>query len=143
MPLYPLVPPLPAEIPSQFTTASTTPLTFTTEAKPMKNVNQRLIVPVLALSLLVLPGCLAGPDQLSRGFDDWVNQKYSEDSRVHGLLLQNILPVYPVAGLLLGFVDLIVINPYFFWSEDVWDGRGSAFKHTETPVAPRVIEGSF
>ncbi|MFT7663843.1 MAG: hypothetical protein ACI87A_002070 [Planctomycetota bacterium] len=109
----------------------------------MKITPRRLLAPSLALCLLLLPGCLAGPYQLSRSWDDWVNQKYSEDARLHGAVFQNIVPVYPFAGLVLGFVDVIVVNPYYFWGNDVWQGNGTAFKHAETPKAQRIIEGSF
>ena len=109
----------------------------------MMNLKSRLLVPILALSLFALPGCLAGPDQLSRSFDDWVNQKYSEDSLVHGALFQNVLPVYPITSVLLTVVDVIIVNPYYFWSADVWDHRGTAFEHEPTPEAPRTIDGSF
>lgn len=109
----------------------------------MKNCKKLFLAPVLALGLVLLPGCLAGPYQLTRSWDDWVNEKYSQDSWIHGALFQVALPVYPLAGGVLSFVDVLVVNPYYFWSEDIWDRRGTAFKHADTPESPRTIEGSF
>ena len=52
----------------------------------------------LALALLMLTACQSGPRRLTRSWDDWVNQKYTENAWVHGALLQDILPVYPIVG---------------------------------------------
>ncbi len=106
-------------------------------------LKKRFLAPVLALSLLVLPGCLAGPNQLGRSWDDWVNQRYSENAWLHGAVFQNVLPVYPIAGGVLGFLDIMFLNPFYFWSADAWDGRGTAYGHSETPESPRTIDSSF
>lgn len=106
-------------------------------------LKQRLLLPTVALSLLLLPSCLAGPHQLGRSWDDWVNQRYSENAWLHGAVFQNILPIYPLTGGLLGFLDLIIVNPYYFWSEDAWDGRGTVYEHQPTPESPRIVDSSF
>jgi len=106
-------------------------------------LKNRLLAPVLALSLLVLPGCLAGPDQLGRSWDDWVNERYSENAWLHGAVFQNVLPVYPIAGTLLSFLDLIILNPYYFWSQDAWDNNGTAYEHKPAPQSPRTVDSSF
>ena len=106
-----------------------------------KLLKKRLLVPVLAL--LLLPGCLAGPNQLGRSWDDWVGDRYTENAWLHGAVFQNVLPVYPIAGGLLGFLDMIILNPYYFWSQDAWDNRGTAYKHNPTPASPRTVDSSF
>ena len=68
-----------------------------------------------------------------------MNQKYSESAWVHGALLQDIVPVYGVVGAFAGLGDVLLLNPYYFWSQDAWDNRGTAFKHKELVNVQRVV----
>jgi hypothetical protein len=97
----------------------------------------------LALSLLLLPlvaaGCSSGPKRLARSWDKWVNQKYTQDSLVHGALLQDIIPIYPLVGLFAMVGDIIVVNPYYFWSRDAWARNGTAFVYTQAEGAENEV----
>jgi hypothetical protein len=90
---------------------------------------------------LLLSSCQSGPKRLGRSWDDWVNQKYTESSWVHGALLQDILPVYPIVGLFAGIGDLFV-NFYYFWWKDAWDGKGTGFEHKSVMGAEKSVAGS-
>ncbi len=91
--------------------------------------NRKFAVLVAAMFLPLLSGCASGPSKLSRGWDDFVNEKYSENAWVHGAVLQDILPVYPLVGLFAGLGDGLFVNPYYFWGKDAWDNRGTAYHH--------------
>ena len=104
-------------------------------------MKKRIATLTLALSLGLLTSCASGPWRLSRTWDDHVNQKYSEDSWIHGALLQDILPVYPLVGLVMSLGDVIFVNTYTFWSKDVWDRKGTAFEHVNTTGAEKVVSG--
>lgn len=89
----------------------------------------------LALSLLTLPfiatGCNSGPKRLTRSWDTYVNEKYTQDSWIHGALLQDVLPVYPFVGFFAAVGDILVLNPYYFWSRDVWERNGTTFVYDQ------------
>lgn len=97
----------------------------------------------LAGTVTLASGCIAGPNRLTRTWDDWVNQKYTESSWIHGALLQNIIPVYPLVGGILGYADVLVMNTWYFWSEDAWDGKGTGFDHQNTTGAARTVGSAF
>jgi len=105
--------------------------------RPSRLGSKRLAPALLAaLSLMGLAaGCFAGPSPLSRGFDGWVAELTEEKPRLHGILLQDVLPVYPVFGGVLGFLDWVVMNPYSFWT----DGLG--FNEEEAPGEAPLPEG--
>lgn len=73
--------------------------------------------------------CSAGPKQLSRSVDDWDRQMYVEKPLMNGVL--HVIPVIPVVGFVATLGDVLVVNPWFFWSEDVWDDNGTNFDHLE------------
>jgi len=76
---------------------------------------RRTAVALLLLLSLAGTGCFAGPSPLSRRFDGWVEERATEKPRLHGSLLQDVLPVYPMLGGVLGFLDWVVMNPLSFW----------------------------
>ncbi|MEZ5973895.1 MAG: hypothetical protein R3F17_14715 [Planctomycetota bacterium] len=101
----------------------------------------RLLAAGLVLGgLLSFTSCASGPRRLSRNWDEYVNQKYSEDSWVHGALLQDILPVYPIVGLFMAVGDALVVNPYYFWTKDLQDRKGTAY-HYEQPESDKAVSG--
>ena len=57
---------------------------------------------------------------MSRAWDGWLLEKEKEDSFVNEVLLQRIIPIYPLVGLILGVGDTLVVNPYVYWTEDFW-----------------------
>ncbi len=97
----------------------------------------------LAGSIALLSGCVTGPNQYSRTWDDWVNQKYTEDAYIHGVLLQQIIPIYGLVGFVMGVVDVVAINTYTFWTKDVWDGKGTGFDHENPSGASKTVNAAF
>ncbi|MEM6673959.1 MAG: hypothetical protein AAF726_14030 [Planctomycetota bacterium] len=104
-------------------------------------MKRTLLYVALAATTFATSSCIAGPNRISRYWDTWVNQKYSEDSWIHGALLQNIIPAYPFAGAVLSIGDIAFLNPWVFWTEDVWDKRGTAYEYTQPVGAQRVVTG--
>jgi hypothetical protein len=93
-------------------------------------MRRKIAALLVALCLLgTLPGCLTGPYRFSRAWDDYYNQKYTENVWLHGVLLGNVLLFYPIVHGALGVFDIIVVNPIAFWSSDAWDNRGMGFDH--------------
>lgn len=85
-----------------------------------------------ACAMLVLAGCL-GPNNLSRGFDDWVNQTYVDSPWLGQLLLYiGLIPaVYGVTTVL----DFAIGNVFDFWGQSAFRGTGTPFIH-RNPAVP-------
>jgi len=96
----------------------------------------------LVLATFALTACQSGPKRLTRSWDDWTNQKYTENAWVHGALLQDILPVYPIVGLFAAIGDVLIVNPYYFWSTDAWDNKGTGFTHETVQGSNKLVAGS-
>ena len=62
--------------------------------------------------------CLAGPQHLSTDWDEWVGARSAENAVLHETMLQNVLPVYPVVGALVGLMDFLVVNPVAYWTHE-------------------------
>jgi hypothetical protein len=97
----------------------------------------KLLIMVVIVGLL--SACASGPKQLTRSWDDYVNQKYTESAWVHGALLQDVLPLYGIVYFFAGFGDLFV-NAYYFWSQDAWDNRGTGFQHEAVSGAKKTVK---
>ena len=95
----------------------------------------------LAATTLAATSCNSGPKQLSRTWDTKVNQWYAEDSWIHGALLQDILPVYPIVGFVAAIGDALVPNPIQFGGTDVWDRKGTADEYAQPAGAGRTGTG--
>ncbi|MEL6715408.1 MAG: hypothetical protein AAFZ87_18270 [Planctomycetota bacterium] len=95
----------------------------------------------LAATTLAATSCNSGPKQLSRTWDTKVNQWYAEDSWIHGALLQDILPVYPIVGFVATIGDALILNPIQFWGTDVWDRKGTAYEYAQPTGAERTVTG--
>ena len=105
-------------------------------------MKRMLCAVALAAVLMTVTSCLAGPSRLSRSFDDYLNQKYTENAWVHGVLLR-IIPVYPIIGSLAALGDVTFVNTYYFWSDDAWDNKGTGFIHDQLPEeTEKVVSGS-
>lgn len=105
----------------------------------------RLALRLSAVALLGLGACAAGPKQLQRSVDDWDRELYVEKPLLNGVL--HVVPVIPIAQLAAAIGDFFVVNPYHFWLEDVWDGKGTNFEHAEVEsrdgaVRSLMIEGA-
>ncbi len=93
---------------------------------------KRLLILVPLLLLLSLGACAAGPHQLQRSVDDWDQKLYVENPLLDGVLW--VIPVFPLLNLGAAVGDFVIVDAWYFWSQDVWDGKGTAFKHFD--VAP-------
>jgi hypothetical protein len=102
-------------------------------------LNKTVGLVAVATAALALTACSSGPKRLSRTWDTWVNQKYSSNAYIHGLVLQDLLPVYPIVGFFAAIGDAIVLNPYYFWTKDVWDGKGTAYTYDNAEGATRSV----
>ena len=96
---------------------------------------------LLLCALAISTGCATGPFRLSRSWDDYRNQKYTESSWVHGVLLSEIIPVYPIVGLFAGIGDVLFLNTWYFWTKDAWDNHGTGFTHDQVDGAARTVDG--
>ncbi|MCP5024232.1 MAG: hypothetical protein GY930_20985 [bacterium] len=103
-------------------------------------LNRTLATGLTLAALLTFSSCVSGPRRLSRNWDEYVNQKYSEDSWVHGALLQDILPVYPLVGVAMAIGDFVAVNPYYFWTKDVQDRKGTSYTF-ESPGGDKTVSG--
>ncbi len=100
-----------------------------------------LAVLVLALAIIPMTGCNSGPKRLSRTWDDWTNQAYTENAWVHGALLQDVIPVYPIVGFFMAIGDILVVNPWYFWSSDAWDNNGTGYDHVNPEGTDKTVTG--
>lgn len=78
---------------------------------------------------LVVAGC-AGPNKLTRGLDERLNQLYVDSP----LLGEAVLPVGYAGSVLAQVADWCFVNPWYFWN-DVRVGRGTVYYYND-PVAP-------
>jgi hypothetical protein len=90
-------------------------------------VLRNVLLLVVCLALFV--GC-AGPNKLSRGLDERVNQLYVDNP----ILAEVLLPFTYVGVPLVLLVDVCFVNPWWFWS-DVRVGRGSPYYYQD-PITP-------
>ena len=105
-------------------------------------MQRKSLITGLALAgLLSLTSCRSGPGRLSRSWDNHVNQKYSDDAWIHGALLQDILPVYPIVGFVAAVGDWLFVNPYFFWFKDVRGREGTSFVYDQAEGAEKSVTG--
>ena len=94
---------------------------------------KRLVITVcIAALLLTVPGCW-GPMQLTRGFDDWVNQQYVDGPWLAQLMFY--LPIIPIAFTVTGVIDLLILNVLDFWGESAFRGTGTPYMH-RNPAVP-------
>jgi hypothetical protein len=93
----------------------------------MRTVARRIAL----ASLVTFAACAAGPHQLRRSIDDWDHKSYVNSPRWNAVLW--IVPVMPVCyvGAFVG--DCLITDPWAFWCEDLWDGKGTGFEHLEVP----------
>ena len=96
---------------------------------------------LVATTLVCMTSCASGPRRLTRTWDDWVNQKYTQNAWLHGAVLQDVIPVYTLVGLVMTLGDVIVVNPWYFWTKDAWDNRGTGFDHVNPTDTTRSVSG--
>ncbi len=103
-------------------------------------LNRTLATGLTLAALMTFSSCVSGPRRLSRNWDEYVNQKYSDDSWIHGALLQDIIPVYPLVGFAMAIGDYVAVNPYYFWTKDVKDRKGTSYTY-EQPTGDKTVSG--
>ena len=95
----------------------------------------------LLCALMFTTSCVAGPFRLSRTWDDFYNQKYTESPWIHGALLGTVIPVYPIVWGFLYMCDAIVINTWTFWTKDAFEGTGTGYNHKALEGAKKSVTG--
>jgi hypothetical protein len=78
-------------------------------------------------SSLLLGACLAGPHQLRRSIDDWDHSMYVNSPLWNGALW--LVPVIPIAQFGAWILDTLITDPWAFWTDDLWDGNGTGYRH--------------
>jgi hypothetical protein len=99
----------------------------------------------LLLSLCVIflcSGCATGPWRLAKSWDDKTTEWTSHNAWLHGALLSQWVPVYPIVGFFLGVADFVFVNPYFWWTHDAWTNEGTVYWHTQ-PTGPATVPSAF
>jgi hypothetical protein len=91
-------------------------------------------------ALLMSAGCYSGPRRLSHAWDNWTQQKYSENAWMHAVL-SDVIPVYPFVGFVAGFGDAFW-NMYYFWGKDAWDNKGTVYINKNPEGAAKTVTGS-
>ena len=87
----------------------------------MKKLGLALAVAAMAT---IGAGCY-GTKSLTRSVDDWGNQMYKDSP----WLAQPVGWIaVPVAMFVTGIIDGVV-DTYYFWSADAWDGEGTPYMH--------------
>jgi hypothetical protein len=100
-------------------------------------MGHRAVVIVLVCCLLLSSACFAGPWKMSRSWQDKTADWYSNNAWVHGALLTDIIPAYPIVNLFLVIGDVFV-NFWYFWSNDAWTNKGTVLIH-DVPSGPNTI----
>ncbi len=76
--------------------------------------------------VFLLSGC-AGPFYAFRTVDDFANDLYVKNPTLTQAFY--VIPAIPLC-MAVGFVvDFAALNPWSFWTKDVWRGRGTPFRH--------------
>ena len=88
--------------------------------------------------VLMLCSCAAGPHQTMRTVDDWDQKLYVEKPWLNGLLW--FVPVMPLAKFGACVVDFLAVDAYHFWGMDLWDNKGTAFRHYQVPATDGYME---
>ena len=98
-------------------------------------MQKKMAVVAVALMLVVaITGCW-GPQMVTRGLDDWLNQGYTETPWLYG----NVL-AYMVWGFAFWVTNLAdaFVNTYYFWAKDAQPfGSGTGTSYTHKPVTPK------
>ena len=102
----------------------------------------RKLATVLALAFaLSIPACRSGPSQLVRSVDDWDNQLYVQSPWLDSIL--HVVPVIPLVKWGVSWVDVLVLNPIAFWTNDAWDSKGTGYMHKNPEYTDGYVRGVF
>ena len=92
-----------------------------------------------AFAISFTAGCNSGPNRLQYSWDQWRDQKYSENAWLHGALLQDIIPVYGLVGAVAYLGDAVIFNLVQFWGTDAWDNRGTVWVRSQIEDPVRTV----
>ena len=98
-------------------------------------MKQVALVAMAVVVLVAVSGC-GGPFKVTRGFDDWMNQKYVENPWLYGNVISTSLAqmVYGLTSL----ADMVVLNTIDFWGTSAWpfgkQGHGTPFSHKSVTI---------
>jgi hypothetical protein len=87
---------------------------------------------------LSLASCYAGPHQLRRSVDDWDQKMYVESPWIDAVLW--VIPVIPLVSFGAQIADFFVVDAYYFWAKDAWDGNGTAYRHLQPEPTDGTME---
>ena len=89
------------------------------------------LILVLALVVVAGIGCY-GTQKITRSLDDWGNEMQTNNA----WLAQPVgLIVIPIASIFTSLVDG-VIDAYYFWADNAWSNRGTAYVHKVVSAIP-------
>ena len=92
------------------------------------------VVAVALLLVVAVTGCW-GPQMVTRGLDDWLNQGYTETPWLYGNVVAYM--VWGVGFMVTSMADAFV-NTYYFWAKDAQPfGSGKGTSYTHKPVTPK------
>lgn len=105
-------------------------------AEEKRSMKKTILASLLAaFAISFTSGCASGPNRVTYTWNDWRDQKYSENAWLHGALLQDIIPVYGFVGFIAAVGDVLIFNPVQFWGTDAWDNTGTVWER-------QTIEGN-
>jgi hypothetical protein len=91
---------------------------------------KKLAIVVVALMLVVAVAGCWGPQKVTRSFDDWLNQGYTNSPWLFGNVVSYM--AWGFGFWITNMVDAFV-NTYYFWAKDAQpfgSGKGTPFMHT-------------
>lgn len=92
------------------------------------------VVAVALMFIVAISGCW-GPQIVTRSFDDWLNQGYTDSPWLYG----NVV-AYAIWGFGT-YITMMVdgfVNAYYFWVKDAQPfGSGTGTKFDHKPVTPK------
>jgi hypothetical protein len=98
-------------------------------------VKKKMAVVAVALMLVVAVSGCWGPQIVTRGFDDWLNQGYVNSPWLYGNVLAFM--VWGMGFMFTNMADAFV-NTYYFWAKDAQPfGSGTGTKFDHKPVTPK------
>jgi len=97
---------------------------------------ERVAGVLVAIALVVLLGGCWGPQMVTRGFDDWLNEGYVRSPWLYGNAVSYAM--WSTGFMLTNLADAFA-NMYYFWVKDAQpfgNGVGTRYDHHK-PVTPK------
>ena len=97
-------------------------------------MRRAFIAGLLAFCTISQSACV-GPSHVSRYVDERYNQFYVDSP----VITQAASPLIMTASVVTNTVDLVIVNPFFWW-KDALDGRGTPYYY-QNPTVPMQVDG--